>query len=200
MSSAVGRGTIVLETQRLILREFTAEDASLLLDLDEDPEVVRFVETGRVLTPEVVCNQILPRFLRMYGEHPGLGFYAAFERTCGDYIGWFHFRPGRENPDEVDLGYRLHRRFWGRGYATEGSRALVQRGFREFGVARVIALALVANRASIRVLEKIGMSAVSDYDEHRALYHDKRAVKYALDKDRYLRELSSPIPTQRTLR
>jgi RimJ/RimL family protein N-acetyltransferase len=187
---------IVLETQRLILREFTAEDASLLLDLDQDPEVVRFVETGRVLTPEVVCNEILPRFLRTYRDHAGLGFFAAFERVSGDYIGWFHFRPGRENPDEVDLGYRLHRRFWGRGHATEGSRALVQRGFREFGVARVVAVALLANRASIRVMEKIGMLPVSAYEEHRALYHDKRAVKYALDKDRYLGELSSPTLAQ----
>ena len=74
------------------------------------------------------------------GRFPGYGFWAAIEKTTGDFLGWFHYRPAPgDPPDQPELGYRLRCEAWGKGYATEGSRALIAKGFAEFGVQRVVA-------------------------------------------------------------
>ena len=72
------------------------------------------------------------------------------------------FPPAIEDgvPGEVDLGYRLRKSAWGKGYATEGSRALIRKGFTEFGVQRVVAQAMAVNQASRRVMEKAGLTLV----------------------------------------
>jgi RimJ/RimL family protein N-acetyltransferase len=70
----------------------------------------------------------------------------------GDFFGWFHFRPGPGQ--SADLGYRLRQAAWNLGYATEGSRALIHKGFADLGVRRVFAHAMAANAASRRVMEK----------------------------------------------
>ena len=126
---------VVLETERLILRRFTADDVDNLVELDGDPEVV-FRITGGVTTPrEEVESDVLPAFLAYYDRGDAYGFWAAVERETGDFLGWFHFRPGEGHPDdEPELGYRLRRSAWGKGYAAEGSRALIDRGFHEHGV------------------------------------------------------------------
>ena len=149
---------VFLETQRLVLREFTVDDVDALVELDSDPEVARFVFDGEVTTRESVLADTLPAFLGYYQRFPGYGFWAAIEKSSGDFLGWFHFRPRPGNPvDEPELGYRLRRSAWGKGYATEGSRALIDKGFTEFGVARVVAEAMVVHTASRRVMEKSGM-------------------------------------------
>jgi RimJ/RimL family protein N-acetyltransferase len=155
---------VFLETERLVLRRFTAADADHLVALDGDPEVMRYL-TGGAPTPRAVIERdILPRFLR-YDERPaGYGFWAAIEKASGDFLGWFSFRPpGGAGPDEVELGYRLRRAAWGQGYATEGSRALIRKGFAELGVRRVFATTYQDNLASRRVMEKVGMTLARTY-------------------------------------
>ena len=151
-----------LETERLTLRRFTLDDADLLVELDGDPDVMRFVTGGRATPREEIKTEWLPAFLRHYERWPGFGFYAAHERATGEFVGWFHFRPAADDspPGEVELGYRLRRAAWGKGYATEGSRALVEHGFVELGVERVVAYTLVVHGASRRVLEKAGLRLV----------------------------------------
>lgn len=143
---------IYLETERLILRRFTPDDVDELLALHNDPEVM--VHLGRrPVTREEIVSETLPRFMDS-GE---FGFWAAHERGGGDFVGWFHLRPESAEPE---LGYRLCRAAWGRGYATEGSLALVERAFTRLGAHRVRALTLAANTGSRRVMEKIGMRYV----------------------------------------
>ena len=175
---------IVVETPRLRLRAFAPGDAQLIFELDQDPVVVKFVDGPATL--DEAQNEILPYFLNLSREHPGFGFFATFERATDTYIGWFHFRPSRESARDIELGYRLRRSAWGKGYATEGSRALIHRGFTELGVERVVAAALVANRASTHVMEKCGLTVQSYFEEPSVLLPDKRAVKYALDRATYL--------------
>ena len=80
------------------------------------------------------------------------------EKSTADFLGWFHFRPGKGAPvDEPDLGYRLRKSAWGKGYATEGSRALIEKGFTELGVRRVVASTMAVNTRSRRVMEKAGL-------------------------------------------
>lgn len=155
---------VVLETERLLLRRFTPADVDRLVELDSDPEVMRYLNGGVPTPRELVEQQILPEFLREYERFDGLGVWAAIEKGTGSFLGWFAFHPSRDgSPTDVSLGYRLRRSSWGRGYATEGARALVRKGFAELGVRRVSATTYQDNAASRRVMEKLGMRLVRRY-------------------------------------
>jgi RimJ/RimL family protein N-acetyltransferase len=157
---------VFLETDRLVLRRFTASDVDNLVELDSDPDVMHFVNGGRPTPREEIQNDYLPAFLRYYERFTGYGFWAAIEKATGDFLGWFHFRPPRDGkPDEPELGYRLRKSAWGKGYATEGSRALIRKGFAEFGVQRVFAEAMAVNTASRRVMEKSGLRFVRTFHQ-----------------------------------
>ena len=152
---------LYLETERLQLRRFTADDADLLVELDSDPAVMRFISGGRATARSEIESEMLPWWLAYYERYAGYGFWAAIERASGDFIGWFHLRPADdERPHEPELGYRLRASAWGKGYATEGSRALVERAFRDFGAERVTAETMAVNTASRRVMEKAGLRYV----------------------------------------
>lgn len=150
-----------LTTERLLLRRFTERDVVLLVELDSDPDVMRYVSGGAATPRDEIEDEILPAFLRYYDRSDGYGFWAAIEKDTGAFIGWFHLRP---NPDEAgedpELGYRLRSSAWGMGYATEGSRALVDKAFRELGAKRVVAGTMAINAASRRVIEKAGLTFV----------------------------------------
>jgi RimJ/RimL family protein N-acetyltransferase len=166
---------VFLETERLILRQFTMADAQNVFVLDSDPEVMRFINGGKPTAYDVIQQQTLPRFLAYYEKYEAYGFWAAIEKSSHAFIGWFHFRPALDHADDIDLGYRLRKIAWGKGYATEGSRALIHKGFTELGVQRVVATALAANKASIRVMEKLGLTFAKRYMHDK----DQEAVKYA---------------------
>jgi RimJ/RimL family protein N-acetyltransferase len=177
---------VFLETQRLLLRRFSMADADNLVSLDADPDVMRFVNGGIPTCRDEIEHEVLPAFLGYYERYEGYGFWAVIEKATGEFAGWFHFRPGQAAaPGEVELGYRLRKPAWGRGYATEGSRALIAVGFTTFGVRRVTAEAMAANTASRRVMEKSGLSLVRTF---RRPWPDSvnggeiDAVEYALDK------------------
>jgi RimJ/RimL family protein N-acetyltransferase len=170
---------VFLETPRLILRQFTVDDVENLCELDRDPDVMRFINGGVPTARDVIHHQVLPRFLAYYEKYTGYGFWAVVEKLSQEFIGWFHFRPVLDDTREIDLGYRLRQAAWGKGYATEGARALITKGFTELGTQRVIATALAANTASIRVMEKAGLQFEKKY------LHDtnQEAVQYALNKE-----------------
>ena len=152
---------VFLETERLVLRAFTMDDVDNLHDLDGDPEVMHFINGGRPTPREEIASAVLPRFISYYRDGLRFGFWAAIEKSTGAFLGWFHFRPREgSSPDEPELGYRLKKAAWGKGYATEGSRALIDKGFREQGVRRVTAETMVVNVRSRRVMEKCGLKLV----------------------------------------
>lgn len=156
---------IFLETDRLRLRRFTAADVDNLVELDSDPQVMFFINAGEPTPREEVEGSILPGFLWYYDTYPGYGFWAAIEKVTDRFLGWFHLRPRLEGgtPDEPELGYRLIRSAWGKGYATEGSRALIDRAFAELGAARVVAETMAVHTASRRVMEKAGLRYVRTF-------------------------------------
>lgn len=157
---------IFLATDRLVLRRFTGADLDNLVDLDSDPQVMRFLTGGRPTPRAVIRDETLPRLLSYYERFAGFGFWAAIEKSTGDFLGWFELRPsdgGR--PDDVELGYRLRRSAWGKGYGAEGSVALIRKGFTELGVQRVFARTMAVNLASRRVMEKLGLTLVRTFHE-----------------------------------
>ena len=151
---------IYLATERLTLRRFTADDADLLIELDSDPAVMRYLTGGEATAPETVRERHLPYIIAGYERWQGdLGLFAAHERDGGAFIGWFCLRPEPDGPrDEAELGYRLRQASWGRGYATEGSQALLHKGFTELGVHMVWAETMAVNRGSRHVMEKLAMT------------------------------------------
>jgi len=176
--------SILLETDRLVLRRFTEDDVDHLYDLNADPDVMWFLNGGEPTPREEVRDRIIPFFLSFYERFDGLGFWAAEARTTGDFLGWFHFRPTEDG--RIDLGYRLRKTAWNRGYATEGSRALIRKGFTDLGVRRVVAHTMTVNHASRRVMEKCGLAFVRTYrsgDVPDIPGADQGEVEYALTRE-----------------
>ena len=155
---------VYLETERLVLRRFTPEDWPLLVELDSDPEVTKYINGGRATPEETVRNEVVPRLMGDYEAWDGYGVFAAHEKAGGDFVGWFALRPERSDPDgDPELGYRLRRTAWGRGYATEGSKALLRQAFDVLGAKRVWAQTMTVNRRSRNVMEKSGLTFVRTF-------------------------------------
>jgi len=152
--------TSYLRTERVTLRPFAPSDADLLVELDSDPAVMRYLSGGEPTAPELVRERDLPSVLAGYDRWAGrFGLFAAYETAGGAFLGWFCLRPERDGPlDEVELGYRLRRAAWGRGYATEVSSALLAKAFTDLDVRVVWGATMALNRPSQRVMEKAGMT------------------------------------------
>ena len=183
---------VFLETERLVLRRFIADDVDHLVELDGDPAVMRFLTGGAPTPRAAIRDEYLPAFLRFYERGEGYGFWAAIERSTGDFLGWFHFRlTVGGGPDEAELGYRLRHAAWGKGYGTEGSRALIDKGFTELGVRRVFAQTMAVNTASRRVMEKAGLVPARTFHEdwqEPIVGAEHGGVEYALTKSEWERK------------
>jgi RimJ/RimL family protein N-acetyltransferase/uncharacterized damage-inducible protein DinB len=160
----------LLETERLLLRPLTESDLDNLVELNSDPEVLRFLTGGKPIPREDIAGKFLPKVFGYYQRFSGLGYWAAEEKSTGEFLGWFALEPGHgESAVDVELGYRLRRAAWGKGYATEGSRALVRRAFAELSVERVYAETMAVNARSRRVMAKSGLRYLRtfhvDWDE-----------------------------------
>lgn len=197
------RVRVFLETERLLLREFTAADVDNLVDLDSDADVMHHITGGLATSREEIETDYLPAFLAYYDGVPGYGFWAAIEKPTGDFLGWFHFRPGEGHPpDEPELGYRLRKSGWGKGYAVEGSRALIRKGFTDFGVRRVVAETMAVHTASRRVMEKSGLALTRTFhaDWPYPIPGDEHGdVEYAVTREDWQRqEAGEALPPQTT--
>jgi RimJ/RimL family protein N-acetyltransferase len=186
---------VILQTQRLTLRQFTEDDVDNLFDLNSDPEVMRYLTGGKPTPRAVLQDSVIPFHLAVYQRLDRLGTWAAESTATGEFLGWFHFRPG---PDEdvtnIDLGYRLRRSAWNLGYATEGSRSLIDMGFADLGVERVFAHTMTVNAASRRVLEKCGLRLVrtTPYEGSDPIEGSEEGeVEYALTKPEWERDRPS---------
>jgi RimJ/RimL family protein N-acetyltransferase len=146
---------IILETDRLILREYTEDDAPAFLVLNSDPEVMRYVPDERMKTVDEAREILKTHPLADYQKH-GYGRWACLLRSSGEHIGFCGLKYLPEI-GQVDLGFRFTPANWGQGYATEAARASVNYGFSRLNFDQIIGLAEADNHASICVLEKIGM-------------------------------------------
>ena len=164
---------VVMETPRLILREFTEDDASGMFQLNSDPEVIRY--TG---DPAFKSDEDARLFLRRYDRYQkdGYGRWTVLLKADKDYVGWCGLSYSADT-GETDLGFRLKRSYWNQGIATEAAAYCLNLGFQELGLTRIIGRAMKDNKASIRVLEKIGMTFASEFEAHGA-----KCVKYCTAK------------------
>lgn len=185
----------VLETDRLLLRRFREDDAPRLLLLDSDPEVMRYIGSSSSLDEPAYLDRIRSYFLPFYQQGPHFGFWVVELKATGEFLGWFHLRDALNyrfakeagfQSGEFDIGYRMIRCSWGKGYATEMTRALLARGFARPEVQAIVACTLVANRASCRVLQKAGLKPCSEF---LLPGFDQPAHKYRISNEEYQRDI-----------
>ncbi len=145
---------IVAETPRLILREMCSADAEPFFRLNADPEVIRY--TGDTAFADIEAAKT---FLSAYDHYRlyGFGRWALIHKEQQDFIGWcgLKFSPDK---NEVDVGYRLFHSQWNKGFATEAALASIDLGFKQFNLPDIVGRCMKENSASIRVLEKCGLS------------------------------------------
>ena len=150
---------IIIETNRLLLRNFTLDDAALIHELNLDPEVTRY--TGDPIqdiqhAQDVLEQTILPQYA-LYNH----GRWAVHVKPTQKFIGWCGLK-ARPERNEIDLGYRLMKKAWGNGYATEAAYACLKYGFEKLNLQRIVGRAMPENIASLRVLEKCDMQYVGE--------------------------------------
>jgi ribosomal-protein-alanine N-acetyltransferase len=169
-------GRVILETARLLLREFDERDAAAFYALGSDPAIIRYTGDpgGGLRSVEHAAEVLRSHPLADYREH-GFGRWACVLRGSDAVIG---FAGLKRLPElgEVDIGYRFLPPYWGAGLATEAGRAVLAYGFGPLGLRRVIGLAEPENAASVRVLEKLGLRADGSVE-----YGGKRVARYVVE-------------------
>ena len=141
----------VLQTSHLTLSPCRPADRDDFIALEQDPDVMRFLNGGR----PVGCAESAPNadFLMPRGTEAHV--WTARHTDNGAFVGWFCLWP--DGDGSAELGYRLRRQEWGQGLASEGAAALVRWGFESAGYERIVASTMAVNLASRRVMEKLGM-------------------------------------------
>lgn len=155
--------TIYTETERLILRELHPADAEAMFEMDSDPEVHQFVGKNPVTNIQQIHDVI--QFVRQQYIDNGIGRWAMIDKNTNAFIGWSGLKlikePVEGHETHYDVGYRLLRKYWGKGYATESAIAAVKYGFEVLNANELNARAEVEHKASKHVLEKAGLKCMN---------------------------------------
>jgi len=164
----------ILETDRLLLREFVTEDLEAMYRLANDPDVTRY--TGDGGKPLEELRKVLEeRVFRDYQKY-GYGRWATVLKENSQVIGFAGLKY-LDDVGETDLGYRFFKEYWGRGLATEVSSAAVRYGFQQLRLKKIIGIVNVENKASVRVLDKLGFSL-----QKFTTYHDSPVAWYVRER------------------
>ena len=184
-------GQAVLRTSRLSLVPLAEEHLRYEVELDADPQVMRYLGRGTARDPDEVAFYHQHR-LAAAEPVPGLGFWAGF--TAGEFVGWWVLEPpGRPDQGPVagqaELGYRLLRRHWRQGLAGEGARELLRYGFAHLGLNRIFAETMAVNEASRATMASVGLRYVRTFfpdwnDPIPGAEHGE--VEYAITRDEWL--------------
>lgn len=164
-----------LQTDRIILRELTMDHMDQMVDLDSDPAVMHFITDGEI-RPREHHLEAIPRLMNYSEKNPGLGLWPAFLKETGEFMGWYILKHLLET-GEVEVGFRLKKKFWNQSYSTEAGRALVKHGFETVGLKRIIAIVRPDNLASQAVIKKLGLK-----EEGTGTYYGIHCLYFGLDR------------------
>ena len=150
----------ILETERLLLRELNVNDAKSFYQLNLDKEVMKY--TGEGAFKDIEESK---KFLENYDQYKkyGIGRWAVINKENEEFLGWCGLK-FTEKLDEYDIGFRFFRKHWNKGYATESAKACIDFGLNKFKMPEIIGRAMKDNKASIKVLEKIGLIYNRDFN------------------------------------
>jgi [ribosomal protein S5]-alanine N-acetyltransferase len=164
----------ILETDRLLLREFVIDDVEDFFRMVSDPDVTRYTGDGGKTLAEAQKG-LEERVFQDYKKH-GYGRWATVYKPTGKVIGFAGLKY-LDDVGEIDLGYRFFKEHWSKGLATEASRAVLTYGFDTLQLQRIIGIADTENKVSIRVLEKVGFTF-----EKFTTYRDHEVAWYVFEK------------------
>lgn len=157
---------LILETERLFLRKIKHQDIDDLFEMDSDPDVHKYIENKPVTSKEQVIAAI-EMINKQYTDN-GIARWAVVEKQTNECIGWAGLKYIRENLnnhiDFYDLGYRFKKKHWGKGYATESSKAIIEYGFENLGLNSIFAITHAENKNSVKVLRKLGFELIEVFD------------------------------------
>ena len=145
----------ILETERLLLRQLSTEDAEFILELLNEPSWIQNIGDRGVRTLEDARAYILNGPVASYAKN-GFGLYLVVMKETNESMGMCGLIK-RDTLDDVDIGYAFLPKFWGKGYAVEAAQAIKEYAKNGIGLRRLVAIVDPANEASIRVLEKLGL-------------------------------------------
>jgi RimJ/RimL family protein N-acetyltransferase len=167
----------MIETERLLLRPFTPDDLDEFALLCADPEVMRYIGTSEAQSRER-AGMRFHALIKHWNDHE-FGLWAVIEKAGAEFTGFCGLQY-LDNTLEIEVGYRLAKRFWGMGFATEAASASLRFGFEELAVDRIVAVVQPENVASCRVVEKIGLRYVKD-----AHFYQSDVKYYAITRAEY---------------
>lgn len=169
---------LIIETERLLIRPFTLEDIEPSYAMNLDAEVSRYTGDGGVVSKKEIERRIVENVFGDYKKH-GFGRLAVELKRESTFIGFTGLKY-IEDLDEVELGYRFMKEYWGKGIATESGKACINFGFHTLGLKKIIGMVLPENKGSIRVLEKL------NFEYERYIIEDGQEINiYSLSKDTY---------------
>lgn len=167
----------MLETERLIIRQFTPDDVDRLIELRSDDDVAWGLGGARVQTREF--NESRLKFAMDCYEKYGFGMCAMIWKETGDFFGWSGLQP-LEDSGEIEVGYGMAKEYWRRGIGYECAMAWLDYGFNKMGLERIVAVALPENEGSWRIMEKCGMKY-----EKTATHYGSELVFYAVSIEEF---------------
>lgn len=170
---------IYIETDRLILREIEDSDLQGIFELDSDYEVHKYL--GEKPIKSLQESKDIINYIKNQYKNEGIGRWAVIDKHTNEFIGWSGLKYEREVRDEMDyydLGYRLRRKFWGKGIATESALAALNYGFEELKLKEIYGGAHVDNIASNKVLQKLGFQLIEVF-EYDGAPHNWYGIKKA---------------------
>lgn len=172
---------LIIETDRLILRELRLSDAEAFFAMDNNPNVHRYLWNKPTQKIEETLEIIT--FVRKQYLDNGIGRFAIISKDTKEFMGWaglkFNTEMVNNKTNFYDIGYRLDEKFWERGYASEASFAWVQYAFETLKIKTIEAATHIENVASNRILQKIGMQFTEQYQEDGVSWN-----WYQLENDR----------------
>lgn len=161
----------ILETSRCYLRQLTIDDATHFYELNSNPEVIKY--TGDNAFESIDAAR---QFLQNYNPYQkyGYGRWAVIDKKTNEFLGWCGLKYSPEL-NETDLGFRFFKKYWNQGYATETAKACLEYGFNQLHLTKIVGRAMEANVASVKVLEKIGMTFVMkcEFELHDGVLYQK---------------------------
>ena len=160
----------MIETERLSFRKFVDDDLPLLIEQRSDPEVNKYLGGPKRQNAESLATRM--QFYMACYEKFGVGMCPMIWKETGEIIGTAGLQP-LEDSGEIEVGYSITKEFWGLGIGTEAARGWLEYGFNIMGLERIVAVAVVDNAASRRIMEKLGMTFEKNemhYDEECAFY------------------------------
>lgn len=164
---------IFVETDRILMRGLVREDVDAFFEMDSDPEVHTYLGKKPITSKQEALDMI--DFIRQQYLDYGIGRWAIIDKETNEFVGWggMKYRTDVTNghTNYYDVGYRLLRKYWGKGYATESAKASLKYAFEVLNLDKVYAMAHVDNAASRNALQKSGLKITDQYD-HEGLLCD----------------------------